>query len=120
MNIDTEDRLKTRFPTLLAHLAYFECGEGWAGLIEEALLEAERLALPGTSFEQVKEKLGTLRLYVSMDDDVPHADFKSFHGYLGMLEGRSRTVCEACGAPGETRHGAWIQTLCDEHANPAG
>jgi hypothetical protein len=58
--------------------------------------------------EQVKEKFGTLRFYVSGGDDTTD-------GMITMVESLSAIMCETCGAPGERRHGGWIRTLCDTH-----
>jgi len=63
--------------------------------------------------DQVKEKFGTLRFYYSGGDD--HVD-----GVVRMAEAISAVTCEECGAPGKTRHGGWIRTLCDAHAEQHG
>jgi hypothetical protein len=62
---------------------------------------------------QVKEKFGTLRFYYSGGDDV-------VNGIERMAESMSAVMCETCGAPGRSRRGGWIQTLCDAHAEEAG
>ena len=62
---------------------------------------------------QVKEKFGTLRFYYSGGDDV-------VNGIERMAESMSAVMCETCGAPGRSRRGGWIQTLCDAHAEQAG
>jgi hypothetical protein len=62
---------------------------------------------------QVKEKFGTLRFYYGGGDDV-------VRGIERMAESMSAVTCETCGAPGVTRSGGWIQTLCDTHAAEAG
>jgi hypothetical protein len=62
---------------------------------------------------QVKEKFGTLRFYYGGGDDV-------VRGIGRMAESMSAVTCETCGAPGVTRSGGWIQTLCDTHAEEAG
>lgn len=58
---------------------------------------------------QVKEKFGTLRFYYNGGDDV-------VSGIERMAESMSAVTCETCGAPGKSRSGGWIQTLCDTHA----
>lgn len=62
---------------------------------------------------QVKEKFGTLRFYYNGGDDI-------VRGMVRMAESMSAVMCEECGAPGRSRRGGWIQTLCDEHAKAAG
>lgn len=58
---------------------------------------------------QVKEKFGTLRFYYSGGDDF-------VSGIEHMAESMTAVTCETCGAPGKSRSGGWIQTLCDAHA----
>lgn len=68
--------------------------------------------IPQVVASQVKEKFGTLRFYYEGGDD--HID-----GMVRMAEAMSSVTCEVCGVPGEMRQkgpGAWISTLCDEHA----
>jgi hypothetical protein len=70
-------------------------------------------ACPQVVAIQVKEKFGTLRFYYRGGDDV-------VSGIERMAESMSAVTCETCGAPGVTRSGGWIQTLCDTHAEEAG
>lgn len=61
---------------------------------------------------QIKEKFGGLRFYTtsgSAEQDI-----------ITVGEHLSESICEMCGAPGRTRGGGWIQTLCNEHAAEAG
>jgi hypothetical protein len=69
-------------------------------------------ACPQVVASQVKEKFGTLRFYYSGGDET-------VDGIERMAESMSAVTCETCGAPGKTRSGGWIQTLCDEHAKAA-
>jgi len=62
---------------------------------------------------QVKEKYGTLRFYLSHEDDY-------ISGIVAMAEYLSGLTCETCGAPGKTRGSGWVRTLCDEHAKEQG
>jgi hypothetical protein len=66
-------------------------------------------ACPQVVAMQVKEKFGTLRFYYSGGDDI-------VSGIERMADSMSAVMCETCGAPGVTRSGGWIQTLCEEHA----
>jgi hypothetical protein len=59
--------------------------------------------------EQVKEKFGSLRFYYQGGDD-------EISGMVRMAESMSNRTCEECGAPGKSREGGWIRTLCDTHA----
>ncbi len=84
--------------------------------IDEALADPEPQlkivpeACPQVVASQVKEKFGTLRFYYSGGDET-------VDGIERMAESMSAVTCETCGAPGKTRSGGWIQTLCDEHAD---
>lgn len=74
----------------------FECGDGWASLIDEVLSELQTKC-PGARIVQVKEKLGGLRVYLEnkLDEDAKEV--------LHRAEAKSFTLCETCGAPGELR-----------------
>lgn len=58
---------------------------------------------------QVKEKFGTLRFYYQGGDEY-------ISGVINSAESTSCYTCEECGNPGKTRHGGWVRTLCDKHA----
>jgi hypothetical protein len=90
--------------------------KGWQQKwIDEALDDPEPQlkivpeACPQVVASQVKEKFGTLRFYYSGGDSV-------VSGIERMAESMTVVTCEKCGAPGKTRNGGWIQTLCDTHA----
>lgn len=70
-------------------------------------------ACPQVVAMQVKEKFGTLRFYYSGGDDI-------VRGIERMADSMSAVMCEECGAPGRSRRGGWIRTLCDTHAEEQG
>lgn len=121
----------------------FQCGDGWYDLIHDLCHEiTDRYEKEGISVdivvEQIKEKFAGLRFYYSYAGSPP-----SFHAldFLGgssirlypetdndkhkslrrdiadivrKYEALSKTVCENCGAKGETRMDLpWKKTLCD-------
>jgi hypothetical protein len=98
----------------------FDCGDGWYGIIKEAADRLEPIFAQckandpeGWSFgyyraTQVKEKFGTLRLYLSAASDEAHQ-------IAIDAEKQSETVCEECGKPGELRGRGWYYTACDAH-----
>ena len=57
---------------------------------------------------QVKEKMGTLRFYMS-------AETEAIREAIEEAQARSEIICEVCGAPGELRGEKWVYTLCEEH-----
>ena len=124
MTPENEQRLGAKHPRLLAEpTGQATCrfdedgvavGDGWFGIIDELATEIERFCAdtgtPLPTVRQVKEKLGTLRIYVSgANDDV--------RALIERAVERSAVTCEACGAPGRLRRRpGWMRTLCDEHA----
>lgn len=91
----------------------FCCGDGWEPIIRKCAekIEAEIAKLPEdmrqqVKAEQVKEKFGGLRFYMTSESDAISAAIKE-------AESASYRTCELCGAPGKRRGGGWIQTLCD-------
>jgi len=114
----------------------FDCGDGWYDIINALcaniqehidwkISSRERLLLNNPHnlkvpdeveqlvAAQVKEKFGTLRFYTDGGDDYTH-------GIIRMAESMSAVTCEDCGNKGHIRHGGWIRTLCDVHAEERG
>jgi hypothetical protein len=60
--------------------------------------------------QQVKEKFGTLRIYVSNMD--PYME-----GLIDMAEEMSEHICEECGNKGLLYTIHWNKTLCEKHAD---
>ena len=71
--------------------------------------------------EQVKEKFGALRLYVSfdrIDADGVNPNPTALRLLIDAAVAASEVTCCVCGAPGEMRKlGAWATVRCDAHAN---
>jgi hypothetical protein len=94
-----------------------ECDDGWFGLVDRLCqaceAEIEGLIALGVSKErwprvgQIKEKVGTLRFYVT----GPRSEALQERKEQAELE--SRCICEQCGAPGLLRDGRWRKTYCD-------
>lgn len=78
-------------------------------LIEEysQKVEEEKQNLP--KFAQIKEKFGTLRIYVDNISDYAR-------GVIDVAEYLSAITCEYCGEKGKTYRTGWHQTLCTKHA----
>lgn len=93
----------------------FECGDGWFNLLLKAslALEIHINRLPAEQQQsfyatQVKEKYGTLRFYMSSEDET-------MSKIIATAESESATTCEVCGKPGELFGTLWLSTVCDEH-----
>ena len=116
MNQDKEDKLYNKYPEMLAGMKMgpedsclsfgIECGDGWYNLVDY-LLSAIHERQPEVKIEQIKEKFGSLRVYIdSGSGDV--------FDLIDAAEAISARTCELCGEPGETTRGPWIVTRCDK------
>lgn len=84
-----------------------EAPDGWHPLIRELHKKLIEMGWAG-EVQQIKEKFGGLRFYVT---GATEEEYALIHDY----EDKSLFVCERCGQPGELRRGGWCMTLCDEH-----
>jgi hypothetical protein len=104
--------LLDKYPKLFSNKQFFgfECGDGWYDILDHlcGALLTYTYGDEEIYVDQVKEKFGRLRFYLSREDDV-------MHGMISMAEHMSGHTCEMCGERGETRGGSWIVTLCDMH-----
>lgn len=91
-----------------------ECGPGWFDLLDTLCSrivnydKGRRHHTPDAyplRVEQIKEKYGTLRFYLSGANDY-------INGVISMAEGMSAHVCEECGEKGVVQSMSWIKTLC--------
>jgi hypothetical protein len=127
MRKDLGQKLAKRFPTWfnvngdVRHTLMpfgFQCGDGWFEILWRLCVDLEPLVAEleketGERFEvlQVKEKLGTLRFYVSHHTD-------NIDERIAEAQGESSRTCEVCGQPGTQREtGDWVRAVCDEHAH---
>ncbi len=87
----------------------FECGDGWYRLLDEAFKALAELD-PLPTIAQVKEKFGTLRLYISYYSDEAEA-------IIQQAEELSARTCEICGEPGKVVGHGWLSTRCEVHTS---
>lgn len=83
--------------------------EGWFELVYGFLKEISKKHF--VDILQIKEKFGTLRIYVMSDDE-------EVYNIAVKYEKESAKTCLTCGKPGSLTnksHGYWLLTLCDEH-----
>lgn len=85
----------------------FEVGNGWFSLIWKLCEDLRKLNFNGY-IEQVKEKFGGLRFYVSNATDE---QYKIIH----KAENKSYKICEKCGKKGKLTKEGWLITLCRKH-----
>ena len=91
-------------------------GEGWfhilwdlCGALEALTRTRQEEGFPPVRIRQVKEKYGTMRMYVE-------GGTEEVDDLIDAAEVRSETICEVCGAPGSihTIRG-WDKALCAFH-----
>jgi hypothetical protein len=91
-------------------------GKGWYPLLDELMSKIEFI-LPeckGMSIQQIKEKFGGLRFYVSFDNSVTSVQYHLIDDMIEQAERASVMICERCGAPGRPRGQGWVVTLCNK------
>ena len=112
MNPDLTQKLLDKYPKLFSNQQFwgFECGDGWYDILDNLCGAIKEHTYDGDEIyvDQIKEKFGRLRFYLSREDDV-------IHGMVTLAEYMSGHTCETCGKRGKTRGGSWMVTLCDEH-----
>jgi hypothetical protein len=115
MNAENTQKLIDAAPHLYGSAFYFECGDGWFDLLMEASIKLENqiLSYPESIRQdivanQVKEKYGSLRFYISYYTE-------ELDEIIDSAEKKSACVCETCGAPGKIRGSSWLYCACDEH-----
>jgi len=97
------------YPTMLQYIrGNIECSNGWFDIIENLLIELTKLGKQDLYITQLKEKFGTLRVYLSYY--VPEAE-----NLVKEAEKASETACEICGKEGKLITSGWYSVRCKEH-----
>jgi hypothetical protein len=107
-----------KYPRLLRPDFHFMCHEGWAGILDDYFAVVDEVMPEGEVFRigQIKEKLGTLRIYDSAYGDV-WASVPAITEAHRLAEARSLHTCEYCGQRGRfRRRRGYLTVTCDEHA----
>jgi len=104
---------ESRTPKHPFELFGIEHGYGWLGLTLPIIEEVRRYNIKNPENEikidQIKEKYGSLRIYLSHEPDYLEA-------MICKAEHESEYICEICGARGKNEEiNGWYMTLCDEH-----
>lgn len=118
MSPELDHALRRDFPAVFPEGRYtpfgqrgFEIGNGWEPI---ARLLATRLqAIGGVSVAQIKEKFGTLRVYLDFAEGLSKEHAAAALEAVDVAEQASRAVCDTCGAPGKLITGGWLRTLCE-------
>jgi hypothetical protein len=117
MSPELEKQLVEKYPKLFPEGPFWgaespwgvECGDGWYDILDNL---CGSIASYGNAdnvvIDQIKEKFGTLRFYVTGGDDM-------IDGMIWMAEHMSGHICEVCGNRGKMRTKGWMVTLCDLH-----
>lgn len=95
--------------------AHFQCNQGWNAILGSLFdsIESYLQSLPNDSkvreefvFEQIKEKFGGLRVYVSGADD-------HLYTLITETEDKADSICELCGEDGSiAKKGHYWRTVC--------
>ncbi|MBV2184836.1 MAG: hypothetical protein KUL88_09895 [Rhizobium sp.] len=114
----TFDELRAKYPRLLRPTFHFMCHEGWAGILDAYFAVVDHVMPEGAVYQigQIKEKLGTLRIYDSSYGET-WASVKAVTEAHRLAEARSFYTCEYCGKRGvwSIRRG-YLTTVCEDHA----
>jgi hypothetical protein len=94
-----------------------DCGIGWLGLLECTCVRIENALDEGDSVRvlQIKEKLGTLRMY--WEGTLSEYAKAKVEEAIDLAYARSACTCEICGEEGRLHiRGGWLATACADHA----
>lgn len=114
----TFDELRAKYPRLLRRDFHFMCHEGWSSILDRYFTVVDRELPDGVQYtaKQIKEKLGTLRIYDSSYDE-PLSSITAISEAHALATARSLHTCEVCGQRGRFRRRlGYLTVTCDEHA----
>lgn len=112
------DDLKAKYPHLIPARFGFQCEIGWIDILDKYFEVVNREMPPTATYEigQIKEKLGSLRIYDSSYGETL-SSVRAVTDAHALAEARSFYTCEYCG-----KHGVWsnrrgyLTTVCEDHA----
>jgi hypothetical protein len=117
----THEELYDKYPHLFARRKLdafntcfsfgIECDSGWNDIIDK-LSDELSSKFPHVQYEQIKEKFGTLRIYMHGTTEL---DCSEVNFIVAKHCDRSTDVCEVCGSAGALRASDWRRVLCDAH-----
>lgn len=83
-----------------------ECGDGWFNLLDKLFKKIVATGFDVT-LAQVKEKFGTLRVYLNSFPE-------GIDVLINEAEAESEVTCEVCGSPGKLYTDGWYTVRCDK------
>lgn len=95
--------------------SYLAADVGWADIIIRMVAELESTGID-YKFYTIKEKFGTLRVYVDPAHDLAtfsDDEYNLLGRIISKYERESSTTCEMCGDPGTLRNSGWMKVSCD-------
>lgn len=103
-----------------------ECGDGWYRLLDQCMAELQYLCDKFSTADrkvevhaqQIKEKYGTLRFYVSVEN-ANEIESLIIYRTIDAAESESANTCEVTGKSGKlclSNTSRWYRTLCREEA----
>lgn len=118
------DQQLIRHPSkFFSKLSYFECGDGWVGILTKLGDQILQLRKDGhlkhrIYATQVKEKYAHLVIYTGSVPTSAVASLDLVQGLIKEAEEESWSTCEHCGKLGSLqRIGGYWSTLCDDDYN---
>ena len=116
----TEEQLTNKYPLL--KISYIECDSGWLNLIDKLCSEIIKIDKNNDiQVQQIKEKYGTLRFYISYVDGMDEKIFDKICKIILKFENKSAKICEVCGYKGNLKiKNTNYKTLCNKHAKENG
>lgn len=120
---DLTDALRAEYPRLIPVRFGLECNDGWKQLLEDFFSVVDR-ELPADAFfhlRQIKEKLGSLRIYFDLEGDIPAEAETVIRDACDRAEARSHYICEQCGQRGRlSNRRGYLTTVCPDHTEVRG
>jgi hypothetical protein len=106
-----------QYPELLKNNIGCCVVEAWAPTVKHALDDLEALRAAGADIQviQIKEKFGSLRMYVK------GSGYAQAEPIVAKAEIETQSICSVCGSKEDVKRGVkakndgWILTLCKEH-----
>lgn len=125
MKRELEEALRRDYPSFFRDLygsppttcmAYgLTCEDGWEPIVRRLCQELTPLVPADFKFEQIKEKFGTLRVYVAYEPDCDSDLDGAIHQAIEEAELASWETCEFCGIRDDEvrcKGTSYIRTLC--------